>query len=135
MWTRRTWCFLHGSSLLIAGAFPAIFKLVGPIVYLAARRDSWQLIDGLRQDILALDEVQTVLYTHLVITRFLYRSAGLNEHQSLSKKPRSQQFSGFSSEMWPTSGYDMPRNVDPSVKKGVGLKQLANCMLRNVTRN
>ena len=99
MWTRRTWCFLHGSSLLIAGAFPAIFKLVGPIVYLAARRDSWQLIDGLRQDILALDEVQTVLYTHLVITRFLYRSAGLNEHQSLSKKPRSQQFSGFSSEM------------------------------------
>ena len=27
------------------------------------------------------------------------------------------------------SGYDMPRNVDPSVKKGVGLKQLAYCML------
>ena len=25
------------------------------------------------------------------------------------------------------SGYDMPRNVDPSVKKGVGLKQLAYC--------
>ena len=27
------------------------------------------------------------------------------------------------------SGYDMPRNVDPSVKKGVSLKQLAYCML------
>ena len=27
------------------------------------------------------------------------------------------------------SGYDMPRNVDPSAKKGVGLKQLAYCML------
>ena len=49
-------------------------------------------------DILALDEVQTVLYTHMVIIRFLYRLAGLNERQSL-KKPRSQQFSGFSSEM------------------------------------
>ena len=35
-------------------------------------------------DILALDEVQTVLYTHMVITRFLYRSAGLNELQSLT---------------------------------------------------
>ena len=40
-----------------------------------------------------------MLYTHMVITRFLYRSAGLNERQSLPKKPRSQQFSGFSSEM------------------------------------
>ena len=31
---------------------------------------------------------------------------------------------------WPTQWlYDMPRNVDPSVKKGVGLKQLAYCML------
>ena len=50
-------------------------------------------------DILALDLVQTVLYTHMVITRFLYRSAGLNERQSLPKKPRSHQFSGFSSEM------------------------------------
>ena len=39
-----------------------------------------------RNDILALDEVQTVLYTHMVITRFLYRSAGLNERQSLPKK-------------------------------------------------
>ena len=37
-------------------------------------------------DILALDEVQTVLYTHMVITRFLYWSAGLNELQSLPKK-------------------------------------------------
>ena len=51
-------------------------------------------------DVLALDEVQTVLYTHMVITRFLYQSAGLNERQSICpKKPRSQQFSGFSSEM------------------------------------
>ena len=36
------------------------------------------------------------------------------------KKPRSQQFSGFSSEMGvanSASGYDMPRNVEPSVKK------------------
>ena len=39
-------------------------------------------------DILALDEVQTVLYTHMVITKFLYRSAGLNEHQSLPKKAK-----------------------------------------------
>ena len=39
-------------------------------------------------DILALDEVQTVLYTHMVITRFLYRSAGLNERQSLPKKAK-----------------------------------------------
>ena len=39
-------------------------------------------------DILALDEVQTVLYTHMVITRFLYRSAGLNELQSLPKKAK-----------------------------------------------
>ena len=36
----------------------------------------------------ALDEVQTVLYTHLAITRFLYRSAGLNERQSLPKKAK-----------------------------------------------
>ena len=51
-------------------------------------------------DVLALDEVQTVLYTHMVITRFLYQSAGLNERQSICpKNPRSQQFSGFSSEM------------------------------------
>ena len=39
-------------------------------------------------DILALDEVQTVLYTHMVITRFLYQSAGLNELQSLPKKAK-----------------------------------------------
>ena len=39
-------------------------------------------------DILALDEVQTVLYTHMVITRFLYRSAGRNELQSLPKKAK-----------------------------------------------
>ena len=61
----------------------------------------WNL-HGLRvpgNDVLALDEVQTVLYTYMVITRFLYRSAGLNERQSLPKKPMSQQFSGFSSEM------------------------------------
>ena len=47
------------------------------------------------------------------------------------KKPRSQQFSGFSSEMGVANSAvnDMPRNVDPSVKKGVGLKQLAYCML------
>ena len=38
-----------------------------------------------RNDVLALDEIQTVLYTHMVITRFLYRSAGLNERQSLPK--------------------------------------------------
>ena len=50
-------------------------------------------------DILALDEVQTVLYTHLVITRFLYRSACLNERQSLPQKPRSQHFNSFSSGM------------------------------------
>ena len=30
--------------VLIASAFPAIF--VGPIIYLAAPRDSWQLITG-----------------------------------------------------------------------------------------
>ena len=48
------------------------------------------------------------------------------------KKPRSQQFSGFMqfrNGSGQLSGYDMPRNVDPSVKKGVGLKQLAYCML------
>ena len=39
-------------------------------------------------DILALDEVRTVLYTHMVIIRFLYRSAGLNERQSLPKKAK-----------------------------------------------
>ena len=39
-------------------------------------------------DVLALDEVQTVLYTHMVITRFLYQSAGLNERQSLPKKAK-----------------------------------------------
>ena len=39
-------------------------------------------------DVLALDEVQTVLYTHMVITRFLYRSVGLNERQSLPKKAK-----------------------------------------------
>ena len=39
-------------------------------------------------DILALDEVQTVLHTHMVITRFLYRSAGLNERQSLPKNAK-----------------------------------------------
>ena len=39
-------------------------------------------------EILALDEVQTVLYTRLVITRFLYWSAGLNERQSLPKKAK-----------------------------------------------
>ena len=57
-----------------------------------------------------------------------HQVAGLNERQSLiaPKKP-SQHFSGFSSEMGVAhafSGYDMPRNVDPSVKKGVGSKQL-----------
>ena len=46
------------------------------------------------------------------------------------KKPRSQQFSGFSSEMGvANSVVCMPRNVDPSVKKGVGLKQLTYSML------
>ena len=50
----------------------------------------WNL-HGLRvpgNDILALYEVQTVLYTHLIITRFLYRSAGLNEHQSFLSVPK-----------------------------------------------
>ena len=79
----------------------------------------------------ALDEVQTVLYTHLAITRFLYRSAGLNERQSLPEKVKVAalwwlQFQNGSGQL---SGYDMPRNVDPSVKKGVGLKQLPYCML------
>ena len=41
-------------------------------------------------DILALDEVQTVLYTHMVKTRFLYRSAGLHFFKVCPKKPRSQ---------------------------------------------
>ena len=51
-------------------------------------------------DILALDEVQTVLYTHMVITRFLYQSAWPEWTSKVAqKKPRSQQFSGFSSEM------------------------------------
>ena len=40
-----------------------------------------------------------VLYTHLVITRFLYRSAGLNERQSLPKSQGRQHFSSFSSKM------------------------------------
>ena len=80
-------------------------------------------------DILALDEVQTVLYTHMVITRFLYRSAGLNERQSLPKKAKvaAIQWLQFRNGSGQLSGYDMPRNVDPSVKKGVGLKQLAHC--------
>ena len=98
----------------------------------------WLNLCGFRvpgNDILALDEVQTVFsYTHMVITRFLYRSAGLNELQSVAQSmPRSQQFSGFSSEddSCPDSDglFVMPSNVDPSVKKGVGLKQLAYCML------
>ena len=46
-------------------------------------------------DVLALDEVQTVLYTHMVITRFLYQSAGLNEHQSLPKKAHCQKCNTF----------------------------------------
>ena len=62
-----------------------------------------------RNDVLALDEVQTVLYTH-----------GLNERQSLPKKAKVAailwlQFRNGSGQL---SGYDMPRNVDPSVKKG-----------------
>ena len=63
----------------------------------------------------------------MVITRFLYRSAGLNERQSLTKKAKvAAILVAWSGQL---SGYDMPRNVDPSVKKGVGLKQLAYCML------
>ena len=55
-------------------------------------------------DILALDEVQTVLYTHMVITRFLYRSAGLNELQSLPKKSqgRSNLAASVPKWEWPT---------------------------------
>ena len=43
------------------------------------------------------------------------------------KKPKLQHFSGFSSKMGVANSavmYDMPRNVDPSGKRGVGLKQL-----------
>ena len=49
-------------------------------------------------DILALDEVQTVLYTHMVITRFLYQSAGLNEpHEG-----RSNLVASVPKWEWPT---------------------------------
>ena len=45
----RQWC--QALVAVNAGAFefPAIFKLCGSHSYLAARRDSWQLIDKLRQ--------------------------------------------------------------------------------------
>ena len=67
-------------------------------------------------DILALDEVQTVLcYSH-------------GHHQVFVSK---LQFRNGSGQL---SGYDMPRNVDPSVKKGVGLKQLA-ASVETCTRN
>ena len=80
----------------------------------------FRILHGFRvpgNDVLALDEVQTVLYTHMVITRFLYQSAGLNERQSLPKKAKVAailwlQFQNGSGQL---SGYDMPRNVDPSV--------------------
>ena len=39
-----------------------------------------------------------MLYTHLVITRFLYQSAGLNEHQNLPKA-KVAALGGFSFEM------------------------------------
>ena len=47
------------------------------------------------------------------------------------KKPRSQQFSGFSSEMGVANSVVMtcPETLTHAVKKGVGLKQLAYCML------
>ena len=79
-------------------------------------------------DILALDEVQTVLYTHLVITRFLYRSAGLNKRQSL---PKISNSSGFSSEMGVANlvVVTCPETLTHQLKKGVGLKQLAYCIL------
>ena len=72
-----------------------------------------------RNDVLALDEAQTVLYTHLVITRFLYRSAGLHERQSLPKKPRLQHFSGFSSEMGVANSVVMtcPETLTHQLKK------------------
>ena len=41
------WC--QALVAVNAGGFPAIFKLCGSHSYLAARRDSWQLIDKLRQ--------------------------------------------------------------------------------------
>ena len=44
-----------------------------------------------------------VLYTHLVITRFLYRSAGLNERQSLPKSQgRSTLVASVPKWEWPT---------------------------------
>ena len=58
-------------------------------------------------DILALDEVQTVLYTHLAITRFLYRSAGLNERQSLPKKAKVATVL----KQWPTVVLTCPETL------------------------
>ena len=37
--------------------------------------------------------------------------------------------------VWPLSSYDMPRNVDPSVEKGISLKQLACKKLTIVSRS
>ena len=55
-------------------------------------------------DILALDEVQTVLYTHMVIIRFLYQSAGLNERQKFAQKSqgRSNLVASVPKWEWPT---------------------------------
>ena len=85
-------------------------------------------------DILALDwgPNSVVVYSRWSSSGFCMRSAGLNERQSLPQKAKvasnldGYQFRNGSGQL---SGYDMPRNVDPSVKKGVGLKQLAYCML------
>ena len=77
---RRAW----GLKRTQLGDFKAGFEGAQPLTTF------WNLC-GFRvpgNDILALNEVQTVLYTHMVITRFLYRSAGLNERQSLPQKAK-----------------------------------------------
>ena len=80
------------------GDFKGVFPLEAGFEGAQPLTTFWNLCDFRvpRNDILALDEVQTVLYTHMVITRFLQ---ALMNVKICPKKPRSQQFSGFSSEM------------------------------------
>ena len=83
---RRAWGLKHTHGGILRGVSPLEAGFEGaqpPATF-------WNL-HGFRvpgNDVLALDEVQTVLYTHMVITRFLYQSAGLNERQSLPKKAK-----------------------------------------------
>ena len=72
-------------------------------------------------DILALDEVQTVyVYSHghhQVVS--VSRPECYTSKFAQKSWARSQQFSGFSVRIWewPLSGYDMPRNLTHQLKR------------------